>query len=110
VEAKRDGKGWRVRLRGAAGERELAARAIVNAAGPWVQTVLNERLRQPSADNVRLVRGSHIVLPQLYEGDHAFILQNDDRRVVFLIPYGERHTLVGTTDVPHEGDPSHPEA
>jgi len=72
--------------------------------------VLNERLRQPSSDNVRLVRGSHIVLPRLYEGDHAFILQNDDRRVVFMIPYEESYTLVGTTDVPHEGDPSQPEA
>jgi glycerol-3-phosphate dehydrogenase len=108
--AKRDGAAWRVRLRGGQGELEVTARAIVNAAGPWVKTVLNERLRQPSADNVRLVRGSHIVLPQLYEGDHAFILQNDDRRVIFMIPYGESHTLVGTTDVPHEGDPSRPEA
>jgi glycerol-3-phosphate dehydrogenase len=92
------------------GELEVTARAIVNAAGPWVKAVLNDRLRQPSADNVRLVRGSHIVLPRLYEGDHAFILQNDDRRVVFMIPYGEHHTLVGTTDVPHEGDPARPEA
>ena len=110
VQAKRDGAAWRVQLRGRAGEGEMAARAIVNAAGPWVKAVLNERLRQPSTDDVRLVRGSHIVLPRLYEGDHAFILQNDDRRVVFMIPYGERHTLVGTTDVAHEGDPSSPEA
>jgi len=65
---------------------------------------LNERLGQPSQDGVKLVKGSHIVLPQLYAGDHAFILQNDDRRVVFMIPYGERHTLVGTTDVPFDGD------
>ena len=77
----------------------------MNAAGPWVKRVLNERLGQPSRDGVKLVKGSHIVLPQLYQGDHAFILQNDDRRVVFMIPYGERHTLVGTTDVPLEGDP-----
>ena len=62
--------------------------------------VLNERLGQPSKDAVRWVKGSHIVLPQLYEGDHAFILQNDDRRVVFVIPFEDRFTLVGTTDVP----------
>jgi glycerol-3-phosphate dehydrogenase len=55
------------------------------------------------------VRGSHIVLPRLYDGEHAFILQNEDRRVVFMIPYEERYTLVGTTDVPHEGEPSRPE-
>ncbi|MGE0358983.1 MAG: glycerol-3-phosphate dehydrogenase [Burkholderiales bacterium] len=93
---------WRVRL---AGEREVRARAIVNAAGPWVKGVLNERLAQPSAENVQLVKGSHIVLPRLYEGEHAFILQNDDRRVVFMIPFEERFTLVGTTDVPERGDP-----
>jgi len=77
----------------------VSARAIVNAAGPWVKRVLNDRLAQPSTDAVRLVRGSHIVLPKLYQGDHAFILQNHDRRVVFMIPYGDLHTLVGTTDV-----------
>ena len=63
------------------------------------QLILNDRLAQPTTDAVRLVRGSHIVLPKLYQGDHAFILQNHDRRVVFMIPYGELHTLVGTTDV-----------
>jgi glycerol-3-phosphate dehydrogenase len=110
VAAKREGGLWRAQLRGQGGDREVAARAIVNAAGPWVKAVLNERLNQPSRDNVRLVRGSHVVVPPLYEGDHAFILQNDDRRVVFMIPFEERYTLVGTTDVPHEGDPSRPEA
>ena len=89
---------------------QVTASAIVNAAGPWVKRVLNERLGQPSRDGVKLVKGSHIVLPQLYRGDHAFILQNDDRRVVFMIPYGERHTLVGTTDVPLEGDPGEAQA
>ncbi len=108
--AKREGNRWRVRLRSGIGEREVAAQAVVNAAGPWVKSVLNERLHQPSRDNVRLVKGSHIVVPRLYEGEHAFILQNDDRRVVFMIPYEDRFTLVGTTDVPHEGDPSCPEA
>ena len=99
--AQRDGDAWRVTL---SGGLPVRSRAIVNAAGPWVKRVLNERLRQPSRDGVKLVKGSHIVLPQLYPGDHAFILQNDDRRVVFMIPYGDRHTLVGTTDVTVEGD------
>ena len=99
--ARRVDDAWRATLTGG---REVCARAIVNAAGPWVKQVLNERLRQPSKDDVKLVKGSHIVLPQLYRGDHAFILQNDDRRVVFMIPYGEHHTLVGTTDVPFDGD------
>jgi glycerol-3-phosphate dehydrogenase len=85
---------------------DIEAKAIVNAAGPWVKHVLNERLGQPSRDLVRLVRGSHILVAKLYEGDHAFILQNDDRRVVFMIPYGDLHTLVGTTDVPQQDSES----
>jgi len=93
---RRDGL-WQIAL---SNGRRVRARAIVNAAGPWVKQVLNERLGQPSQDAVRLVKGSHIVLPQLYEGEHAFLLQNDDRRVVFMIPYEERYTLVGTTDEP----------
>jgi glycerol-3-phosphate dehydrogenase len=104
--ARREGREWRVHL--SSGE-ELRVRALVNAAGPWVKQVLNGRLGQPSADAVRLVRGSHIVVPRLYDGEHAFILQNDDRRVVFMIPYEERFTLVGTTDVPiKEGEEAGP--
>jgi glycerol-3-phosphate dehydrogenase len=99
LEAKREGGTWRATL---SGGETVSARAIVNAAGPWVKRVLNERLAQPSRDSVRLVKGSHIVLPRLYQGEHAFILQNDDRRVVFMIPYEERYTLVGTTDVPEQ--------
>jgi glycerol-3-phosphate dehydrogenase len=110
VAARRDGGLWRAQLRGREGALEVAARAIVNAAGPWVKAVLNERLHQPSRDNVRLVRGSHIVVPRLYEGEHAFILQNDDRRVVFMIPFEDDFTLVGTTDVDYDGDPAAPTA
>jgi glycerol-3-phosphate dehydrogenase len=101
-----DGR-WRAEL---SNGETISARAIVNAAGPWVKRVLNERLAQPSADAVRLVRGSHIVLPRLYQGEHAFILQNDDRRVVFMIPYQERYTLIGTTDIPLEVEPDNVQA
>ena len=99
VSAFRKDGGWQVSL---SGGQNLQVKAIVNAAGPWVKRVLNETLGQPSSDAVRLVRGSHIVLPKLYQGDHAFILQNHDRRVIFMIPYGDLHTLVGTTDVSQE--------
>jgi glycerol-3-phosphate dehydrogenase len=102
LSAQREGRVWRITL---GNGHEIHARAIVNAAGPWVKQVLDGRLGQSGKDRVRLVKGSHIVLPQLYRGDHAFILQNDDHRVVFMIPYGESHTLVGTTDVPCDGDP-----
>jgi len=101
--AQREEGTWRARL---SNGEEVFARAIVNAAGPWVKRVLNERLGQPSADEVRLVQGSHIVVPRRYQGEHAFILQNDDRRVIFMIPFEERFTLIGTTDVPMHGDPA----
>jgi len=103
LSAHRRGAEWQAIL---SGGEQVSARAIANAAGPWVKRVLNERLGQPSADEVRLVQGSHILLPRLYEGEHAFILQNDDRRVIFMIPFEERFTLIGTTDVPLEGDPA----
>jgi glycerol-3-phosphate dehydrogenase len=82
----------------------VQARALINAAGPWVLEAQGAVHARPNG-RVRLVRGSHIVLPALYEGDQAYILQNDDRRVVFVIPYEGRFSLVGTTDVPHQGDP-----
>jgi glycerol-3-phosphate dehydrogenase len=100
MSAKRTDGGWQARLRTERGaERTVEARAVVNAAGPWVKEVLNDRLHQPSRDNVKLVKGSHIVVPALYAGDHAYILQNDDRRVVFMIPYESEYTLIGTTDI-----------
>jgi len=103
--AERGPEGWNCRLLAEDGtERRVIARALVNAAGPWVMEA--QHAAQASArDRVRLIRGSHIVLPALYDGDQAYILQNDDRRVVFVIPYEGRFSLVGTTDVPHEGDP-----
>ncbi len=107
VRARRAGGLWHVRL---SDGRTVQARAIVNAAGPWVKEVLNQHLGQATRDSVRLVQGSHIVLPRLYEGEHAFILQNDDRRVVFMIPFEGHYTLVGTTDVDFEGDPAAPRA
>jgi glycerol-3-phosphate dehydrogenase len=96
ISAASDAGGWHATL---SNGEIVRARAIVNAAGPWVKDVLNARLAVRSTENVRLVKGSHIVLPRLYDGEHAFILQNDDRRVVFMIPFEERFTLVGTTDV-----------
>ena len=107
ISAKREKDLWHARLSTGAA---VTARAVVNAAGPWVKTVLNDHLSQPSRDEVRLVKGSHIVLPRLYEGEHAFILQNDDRRVIFMIPYGDLHTLVGTTDIAVADGYARPEA
>ncbi|WP_414902656.1 glycerol-3-phosphate dehydrogenase [Sphingomonas flavalba] len=98
VSATRDGAVWRAAL----GDGDTAtARAIVNAAGPWVAPV-NALLGIDSRAGARLVKGSHIIVRQLFAGDHAYILQQPDRRIVFAIPYLDGLTLVGTTDVPVE--------
>jgi glycerol-3-phosphate dehydrogenase len=107
IKARRERKMWRAEL---SNGQTLQARAVVNAAGPWVKHVLNDKLGQATRDAVRLVKGSHIVLPRLYKGEHAFILQNDDRRVVFMIPFEEHFTLIGTTDIDYEGDAAAPVA
>jgi len=107
VRAARDGTAWRADIHcEATGESYTAsARAIVNAAGPWVAEVLNARLGTGSRYPMRLVKGSHIVVGRLYEGDHAYALQHTDRRLVFVIPYLDDYTLIGTTDVPWHGKP-----
>ncbi len=87
------------------GRYEVRARAIVNAGGPFVADVLNSKLGLNTNKNVRLVKGSHIVVPKLFDGDQAFILQNKDKRIVFAIPYQGKFTLVGTTDIPVEAVP-----
>lgn len=99
LSARREGQAWRAEL---SGGRKVAAGAIVNAAGPWVAEVLNRRLAETSASRVRLVKGSHIVVPALWEGEQAYILQQSDGRVVFALPFKGDFTLIGTTDIPVE--------
>jgi glycerol-3-phosphate dehydrogenase len=95
-EARRSGDVWQALL---SDGRTVAARALVNAGGPWVADVL-ARLGQTSHDRARLVKGSHIVVPKLWEGDHAYILQQPDGRIVFALPFEAGFTLIGTTDIP----------
>ena len=85
--------------------RSIRAKALVNAAGPWVGQVLNTTLRINTAAKVRLVQGSHIVVKRLYDHDRCYIFQNADGRIFFAIPYEQDFTLVGTTDEDYEGDP-----
>ena len=98
--ARREGA-WEAQIEQVASAERYAVRAriIVNAGGPWVADVLHERIGVRSGPGVRLVKGSHIVVPRLYAGDQAYVLQNPDRRIVFVIPYQGEFTLVGTTDV-----------
>ncbi|MGH6899944.1 MAG: glycerol-3-phosphate dehydrogenase [Geminicoccaceae bacterium] len=86
--------------------RLVRARALVNATGPWVARFLAERTDLARAGRVRLVKGSHIVVPKLYDHDDPYILQHRDGRVVFVIPYEGRYSLIGTTDVEYQGDPA----
>ncbi|MFC7554728.1 glycerol-3-phosphate dehydrogenase [Pseudoroseomonas wenyumeiae] len=101
LDARRQGALWHATVQDLpSGERQaVTARAIVNAAGPWVGQVLGQGLGIQGEATVRLVKGSHLVVPRLYEGDHAYILQNPDKRIVFAIPYERDFTLIGTTDV-----------
>ncbi|MEZ5709571.1 MAG: glycerol-3-phosphate dehydrogenase [Blastomonas sp.] len=94
---------WNVDLEHSGGVREtVAARAVVNAAGKHVDDVLEILYPDRDAQNLRLIKGSHIVLPRLYEGDHLYMFQNSDDRIVFAIPYEKDFTLIGTTDVPYD--------
>jgi len=81
------------------------ARVLVNAAGPWVKQFFDDGLTDTSPRNIRLVKGSHIVVPRLHNEEQAYILQNQDKRIVFVIPYMDDFSIIGTTDVEYIGDP-----
>ena len=97
---------WTATLRSASGDTAISAAKVVNAAGPWVDAVLGRALPAESHENLRLVKGSHLIFPRLFEHDRSYIFQNKDDRIVFAIPYERDFTLVGTTDVLFKGDPS----
>lgn len=108
VAARRENGVWRVSLREeGTRQRPVLARALVNAAGPWVGQVLQEVVGVPAAKSVRLVKGSHIVVPRLFEHPCAYLFQNPDGRITFAIPFEGDFTLIGTTDVEYPGDPAH---
>ena len=106
ISARREGGLWRAQLQDAAGTRDVWARAVVNAAGPWAGTVGRDVLALPDPPRLSLVKGSHIVVPRLQGGDDALMLQNPDRRIVFVLPYEDDFTLIGTTEEVHDGDPA----
>ena len=102
--ADRVGQTWRLEMQSEDGLVHVAhARALVNAAGPWVEDVIQGVAGLNSAHNVRLVKGSHIVVPKFWAGSHAYLFQNDDRRVIFVNPYEGDLALIGTTDIPYQG-------
>ena len=105
LSARREAACWTARLGDGS---TITARAIVNTAGPWVGQVLEDIPEARAERPPRLVKGSHIIVPRRFVGDHAYVLQNEDKRIVFAIPYEGQFTLIGTTEKPFEGDPSNP--
>ena len=97
---------WRIETQGARGRQTFRARALVNAAGPWVQQVIQNVTHAETHAGIRLVRGSHIVTKRLFDHDRCYFLQGRDGRIVFAIPYEQDFTLIGTTDQDFSGDPA----
>ncbi len=102
--ARREGGKWLVEARQADGATvKVAAHGLVNAAGPWVEDVISRVTGQNSRRRVRLVKGSHIIVRKFWGGPQAYLLQNHDKRVIFVNPYEGDLCLIGTTDIPYEG-------
>ena len=96
INAKRLNEGWEITL----DNNELVkSKILINAAGPWINEIVNNVIKVNSNKSIRLVRGSHIIIKKLYEEEVAFTLQNDDSRIVFVIPYKNEYSLIGTTEV-----------
>lgn len=103
--ARRVNGAWDVELRSKDGTvRRLRAKAIANAAGPWVEKVITGVVGQNSARKVRLVKGSHIIVHKFWEGPQAYLFQNHDKRVIFVNPYEGNMALIGTTDIPFDAN------
>ena len=106
MRARRGAQTWQAQLRGADGRlRDVEARALVNAAGPWAASFLDKVAQVPHAHTLRLVKGSHIVVRKLYDHPYAYTFQQADRRIVFAIPFERDYTLIGTTDIEFTGKP-----
>ncbi|HAI30289.1 MAG TPA: glycerol-3-phosphate dehydrogenase, partial [Thalassospira sp.] len=108
VSAKREGDLWVVTLRDIdnGSEKTIKAKSLVNAAGPWCAELLESRVEAKKKQGIRMVQGSHIVVPKLFDHDYCYIFQNPDGRIVFAIPYEQDFTLIGTTDRDYKGDPA----
>jgi glycerol-3-phosphate dehydrogenase len=107
IKAERGPDQWNATLKDmlSGSETTVSAKVIINATGPWVSRLFGESLSMKAPKQIRMVKGSHIVVPRLNQGSEAYILQNEDERIVFVIPYEDNFSLIGTTDVEYEGDP-----
>ena len=104
ISARREEGAWTVTVKKSNGHSlKFRARCIVNAAGPWVSDIIGCVVGSNSSRNVRLVKGSHIIVPKFWKGQNAYLVQNHDKRVIFINPYEGDKALIGTTDIPYEG-------
>ena len=105
--ARRENGRWRVEMTDSrtGSTRIVSARALVNASGPWVNDVIGRVVGGYSQRSVRLVKGSHIITPKFWDGPQAYLVQNHDKRVIFINPYEGDKALIGTTDIPFAGEP-----
>ncbi len=84
---------------------KLSSKVIINASGPWLDKIIHKAKNTTDTQSIQLVKGSHIITPKLYEGAHAYILQNSDKRIIFVIPFENHYSLIGTTDIPFNHEP-----
>ncbi len=106
----REGANWRVSLQGDSGQCDVSARAVFNASGPWVEQVISSAREVTSSKRIRLVKGSHLIMDRWWDGEHGYVLQAPDNRLIFVNPYFDNLALVGTTDIPYSGRPEDVEA
>lgn len=108
IEARDENGEWRLTLEDViSGERfERRARALVNAAGPWVESFIRGSTTRKSRYGIRMIQGSHVIVPRINTDERAYILQNRDGRIVFVLPFDQDFSLIGTTDVRYQGDPA----
>ena len=109
IAARQEGDHWAISLEDRrSGETSIRhARVLVNAAGPWVESFIRRESARQSRYGIRMIQGSHLIVPRLNHDERAYILQHDDGRIVFVLPYQQEFSLVGTTDKRYQGDPSH---
>lgn len=105
--ARRENQHWHIDIASGAADNvsEVQAKCLINAAGPWVNKIIDDVDTVTASRRVRLVKGSHIVVNKFWEGEQAYLVQNTDKRVIFINPYENGKALIGTTDIPFEGDP-----
>jgi len=106
LKAERSGASWSMTVESGGAQETVQAKMLINSAGPWVGDVLSHVVHQAEPSKVRMVKGSHIVVDRLYDHDKCYIFQNGDGRIDFAIPYEDKFTLIGTTDLDYHGEPA----